>query len=174
MIRKLTTRALASLLFLLPFTTTALEFDEIRDFGDVFSISATAVTRDRIEVRWDIAEDYYLYNNKFLSFSTDTPGVVIGEPEIPEGEESYDNLLEQDVIKFYESVVVGLPLLTVPEGTTLVDLKVRSQGCLEDVLCYPPTRQMVSVELPVGGQTDSLLGAPAATPSILGSSRPVR
>ena len=168
MIKKLTTRALASLLFLLPFTTTALEFDEIRDFGDVFVISATAVASDRIEVRWDIAEDYYLYHNKFLSFATDTPGVVIGEPEVPEGKESYDKLLEQDVIKFYESVVVGLPLLTVPEGTTRVNLKVRSQGCLEDVLCYPPTRQMVSVELPAGGQTGGLLDSSAATSSILG------
>jgi thiol:disulfide interchange protein DsbD len=159
---------MANLLLLLPLVASALEFDEVRDYADVFAISATAVARDRIEVRWDIAEGYYLYHNKFLSFSTDTPGVVIGDPEVPEGKESYDQLLGQDVIKFYQSLVVGLPLLTVPEGTTTVDLKVRSQGCLEDVLCYPPTRQAASVELPTGGQAGGLLGPPSATASILG------
>ena len=40
----------------------AISFDEVRNFEDVFVISAEAPSRDRIMVRWDIEEDYYLYN----------------------------------------------------------------------------------------------------------------
>jgi len=37
-----------------PLAATAVEFDEVRDFSDVFSISAQAKGRDRIEVSWEI------------------------------------------------------------------------------------------------------------------------
>ena len=46
----------------------AIEFDEVRNFEDVFVISASAPSGIDLEVRWEIADDYYLYNNKFLSF----------------------------------------------------------------------------------------------------------
>ena len=64
MMKKMKTRLLASLLLMAPLLATALEFDEVREFGDVFKLSAKANSRDYIEVSWEIAEDYYLYNNK--------------------------------------------------------------------------------------------------------------
>ena len=91
MMKKIKIKWLAILLSMAPLVGFALEFDEIRDFDDVFKVSARATGRDRIELRWDIAEEYYLYNNKFLVFSTDRPGVVLGPPEIPEGERKYDD-----------------------------------------------------------------------------------
>ncbi len=56
----------------------ALEFDDIKEFGEVFQVSAKASDRQRIEVNWKIADGYYLYNNKFLKFKTETAGVVLG------------------------------------------------------------------------------------------------
>ena len=127
---------------------SAIEFDEVRDFGDVFVISAAAPTRDRIEVRWAIADDYYLYNNQFLRFTAVTEGVVLGEPQLPPGETSFDELLGEEVEKYHHSLAVTLPLLSVEPGADSVELKVRSQGCLENELCYPPTEQRVTVRLP--------------------------
>lgn len=156
------------MLLLLPLTASAVGFDEIRDFDDVFSISAQAVGRERIEVSWDIAEDYYLYHNKFLTFSTDNNGVVLGEPQIPEGKQAYDELLAQDVIKFYKHVTVSIPLAAVADDVDTLTLKVRSQGCLENVLCYPPSDQMVTVKLSAAPEPGlSLTAQPAAT-SLLG------
>ena len=142
------TRLLASLLFMLPILATALEFDEVREFGDVFKLSATANSRDRIEVSWEIAEGYYLYNNKFLTFASDSPGVVLGSPEIPEGERKFDELLGEEVIKYHGRLTVDLPLASIPSGVDMVSLTVKSQGCLENVLCYPPTQQLIIVSLP--------------------------
>jgi len=130
MMKKMKTKLLASLLFMLPLLATALEFDEVREFGDVFKLSAKANNRDYVEVSWEIAENYYLYNNRFLTFASDTPGVVLGSPEIPEGERKFDELLDEEVVKYHGRLTVGLPLASVPPGIDMVSLKVKSQGCL--------------------------------------------
>jgi thiol:disulfide interchange protein DsbD len=165
MMKMTITKWLISLIALIPTLGTALEFDEIRDFGDVFKISAKASTRDRIEVSWEIAENYYLYNNKFLKFRTDTQGVELGKPEIPEGKRSFDELLGEEVIKFHDRLSVGLPLKSLPPHVNMISLKVRSQGCLEGVLCYPPTEQLLIVTLPtVPEKTDSTASKEPASP----------
>ena len=139
---------LTQLLLIWPLLSSALEFDEIREFGDVFAISAQASDRQKIEVSWEIADGYYLYNNKFLRFKTETAGVVLGEAQIPAGEVQFDELLGEEVIKFHDRLTVTLPLESIAPGVELVSLKVRSQGCMEDVFCYPPTEQLLVVNLP--------------------------
>ena len=131
-----------------PLLVTAIEFDEVKEFGEVFVVSAQADNRQLIEVSWDISDGYYLYNNKFLKFKTETPGVTLGEADIPQGEIQFDELLGEDVIKFHGRLTVGLPLEVIPEGVESVSLKLRSQGCLEDVFCYPPTTQLLVVNVP--------------------------
>ena len=126
----------------------AIDPNEGPQYRDVFEISAVATARDRVEVSWDIAEGYYLYNNRFLRFAVGTPGVELGEPDIPPGKKEFDELLGEEVIKFTERVQMGLPLAAVPAGVSAVTLNIRSQGCLDGVLCYPPTEQSVTVSLP--------------------------
>jgi thiol:disulfide interchange protein DsbD len=133
---------------LLAITVPAIEFDEVRNFEDVFVISGSAPSRDRIEVSWEIAEDYFLYNNKFLRFQSAGDGVVLGEPQVPTGEIRFDDLLGEEVEKYHHQLSVTVPLLSVAPGTLAVQLKVRSQGCLESELCYPPTEQLLLVSLP--------------------------
>jgi thiol:disulfide interchange protein DsbD len=166
-------------------SAAAIEFDEVRNFEEVFVISAAAPTRDRIEVRWAIEDGYYLYNNQFLRFTPVDERVVLGKPQLPPGDVSFDELLGAEVEKFHGDLKVTLPLVEVPEELQVVELRVRSQGCLEDELCYPPTEQSVRVDLPpaavnagptgsagglfaglAAGPGDDLLGAgvPAALP----------
>ena len=126
----------------------AIDFDEVRDFEEVFVISGRAPGRDRIEVSWKIADDYYLYNNKFLTLKSASDGVVLGEPQVPQGEIKFDDLLGEEVEKYHHQLTVTVPLLSVAPGVQAVQLMVRSQGCLENVLCYPPTEQVLLVSLP--------------------------
>jgi len=126
----------------------AIESDEVRRFEDVFVVSADAPDRSRIEVNWDIEPEYFLYNNRFLQFSVETAGVETGKPQIPRGEVSYDDLLGEEVEKYHGRLTVTLPLLRVEPNIDGLRLKVRSQGCLEGVLCYPPTEQVLLVGLP--------------------------
>jgi thiol:disulfide interchange protein DsbD len=145
-------KILASILFVcalgLPAAVAAIEFDEVRKFEEVFVISGSAPTRDAIEVSWAIEPEYYLYNNRFLRFTSDSEGVVLGEAEIPPGKLMFDDLLGEEIEKYHGRLTVRLPLVSVDPGVETAQLKVRSQGCLEDVLCYPPTEQVLLVSLP--------------------------
>ena len=154
----------------------AIEFDEVQNFEDVFVIAAQATGRNQVAVNWEIEDEYYLYNNKFLQFTSDTDGVVLGEPQVPRGEIRFDDLLGEEVEKYHGSLTVTVPLVSVAPDITAMQLKVRSQGCLENVLCYPPTEQVLQISLPPDlaatgpfpgldedplaglGQTDSVLG----------------
>jgi thiol:disulfide interchange protein DsbD len=147
----------------------AIEFDEVREFGDVFRISGAAEGREQIEVRWQIEDGYYLYNNRFLRFAASTEGVVLGEAGVPPGKVSFDELLGEEVEKYHGELRVTLPLESVAPGVEAVELVVRSQGCLENELCYPPTEQTLRVALPApeaalgpGLLADPLAVAPAA------------
>ncbi len=144
----------------------AIEPDEVRNFEDVFVISAYAPDRATVEVKWDIAPGYYLYNNRFLQFSAQTPGVKLGKPVIPQGETGFDELLGEEVEKYHGHLTVTLPLLSVAPGLAGFRLNTRSQGCLEGVLCYPPTNQVVLVGLPAdaaGGVVEDSAEKPAAS-----------
>jgi len=127
---------------------SAIEPDKVRRFEEVFVISGHAPDRAHVEVTWDIAPGYFLYNNRFLKFSTQTAGVQIGEAQIPRGEVSFDPLLGEEVEKYHDRLTVTLPLLEVDPRLDGLRINVRSQGCLENVLCYPPTDQVLLVGLP--------------------------
>jgi len=130
------------------FQANAIEADEVQDYEDVFIISGQALDRSTVEVSWDIAKGYYLYNNRFLKFTVESAGVVMGEPVIPPGEVSFDDLLGEEVEKYHSRLTVSIPLLAVDAAVDGLRMKVRSQGCLENVLCYPPTEQVLLVGLP--------------------------
>jgi len=161
-------RTITAVLLCFPLLAAALEFDEIREFGEVFEVSAKAIDRQSIEVSWKIAEGFYLYNNKFLKFRTETAGVVLGEAQIPEGEKKFDELLGEEVIKFHDRLTVTLPLESVSPGIDLVSLNLRSQGCMEDVFCYPPTNQLLAVNLPAAAEGGSFLQPPQAATTLSG------
>ncbi|MEJ8568778.1 protein-disulfide reductase DsbD [Elongatibacter sediminis] len=131
----------------------AISPDEVRDYGEVFVISGHAPSRDRIEVSWDIAEEYYLYNNRFLGFTARTDGVRLGTPQLPAGKVEFDDLLGEEVEKWTGRITVSIPLDSVPAGLSGFQLSVRSQGCLVDVLCYPPTEQVVLIGLPAAAES---------------------
>jgi thiol:disulfide interchange protein DsbD len=156
-IEKMAALAAVALFLFAPWNPVrAIDFDEVRDFEEVFVLSADAPARDRIELRWAIEDGFYLYNNKFLQFRSATEGVVLGEPQIPPGKRGFDELLGEEVEKYHGELRVTLPLESVAPGIETLQLNVRSQGCMEDVLCYPPTAQRVEVRLPQGASASPL------------------
>jgi len=132
-------------LLAVPVTASAILPEEIKEYGEVFIISAYAPDRGTIVVEWDIARDYFLYNNEFLKFSSASPGVQLGEARIPRGKVSFDELLGKEVEKFTGGLKVEIPVRSIAPETRAMQLRVQSQGCLADVLCYPPTTQVVLV-----------------------------
>jgi len=129
-----------------------------------FPLSARALTPDTVELRFDIRKDYYLYDDK-LGFASLTEGVTLGPAEVPPGQ-TYKDEFFGDTEIHRGRLTILLPV-SAPAGTGLVDIEVKSQGCWDGGICYPPETRSVSVDLAAppgagGGLLDRALGAPAS------------
>ena len=102
-----------------------------------FVFSARTLDAGDIEVRYRIADGYYLYRERF-KFALDpakSGGATLGEPLLPKGEIKFDETFQKDVEHYRKDVVVRIP---VSGATGPITLQSTSQGCADAGLCYPP------------------------------------
>ncbi|AHF02611.1 thiol:disulfide interchange protein [Marichromatium purpuratum 984] len=140
---------LLPLLLLLALLLPGLAAQARNDFllpDQAFQPSAEAIDADTLKVRWQIAEGYYLYAAKF-AFTTDTAGITLGEPVLPEPEIKQDEFFGEVGI-YRDTVEITLPVTRTAAAPEVLTLETTSQGCADAGLCYPPHRQRVQVRLP--------------------------
>ena len=113
-----------------------------------FRFSARALNNRTLEARFTIADGYYLYRDKF-KFAVTPEGAGLVAPELPAGKVKTDEFFGK-VETYRGTVVVKLPLSGAAAGQTVV-LAADSQGCADVGVCYPPTRQMLTLALPALG-----------------------
>ncbi|WP_227815441.1 protein-disulfide reductase DsbD [Nitrogeniibacter aestuarii] len=132
---------------------------------------ASVVTRapDRVEVRFEIEDGYYLYKKQF-QFRTEPESVVVGPAELPPGKVKQDEFFGE-VETYRHELVFNLPVKA-PADVTQFELTVISQGCADIGVCYPPHPQTLMVDLtrseaPKGGFLSSLgIGGDDARPAM--------
>jgi thiol:disulfide interchange protein DsbD len=91
------------------------------------------------EIRFDIADGYYLYRDRF---SFKAQGAELGPPRIPPGTVHYDEALQKEVESYRNSVTILVPVQAGKPFT----LEVTAQGCSDKGLCYPPMTTPVRLE----------------------------
>ncbi len=96
-------------------------------------------------IDWQIEDGYYLYRDK-MSFRAD--GVEFGTPVWPVGEIHADEFFGEQVI-FRGDVSVRVPVRSVTTAAATVTVEIRSQGCADFGLCYPPQKWRATVAAPV-------------------------
>ena len=102
-------------------------------------------TGSAIEIDWAIEDGYYLYKNK-LGFESDTPAIVFDDVELPQGLDHEDEFFGRQQI-YRERFYVSIPYTVSGERPGVVQLVIKSQGCADLGLCYPPQRWTETVEL---------------------------
>ena len=98
-----------------------------------------------LEVDWAIDDGYYLYRDK-LGFESATGNVVFGDARLPEGLPHEDEFFGKQQI-YRENFYVRIPYRVEGERPAAVDLVIKSQGCWDGGLCYPPQVWSDRVEL---------------------------
>ncbi|MEK6663112.1 MAG: protein-disulfide reductase DsbD [Pseudomonadota bacterium] len=131
----------AALLLLLPTFSHAIEEADLLEPEKAFVISAKALDGNTLEVRYQIAKDYYLYHDKF-KFEVEPKEATLGTPQIPPGK------IKQD--EFFGKVEThrGLLIIKLPinrGNAQAISLKAISQGCADVGVCYPPLTQSVKI-----------------------------
>jgi len=147
-LRSFFTTALLLLLSLqwLPQKATAISEEDLLDPEQAFALSAEMAAPDRVLVHWDIADGYYLYQHA-LKASTGSPGYALGAPALPPGQEHEDEFFGP-VVTYRGRLSMELPLSARPSSGGELRLSLRSQGCADLGVCYPPLEQTVSLHLP--------------------------
>jgi len=132
---------------LLSTSVFAISEDELLAPEQAFAISGKVVDANTVAVEWKVADGYYLYDDKF-SFASTTPGIELGDVQIPAGKKKFDPIFEKELETHRHSVVVTVPLIRNDESINNLQLKVGSQGCADVGVCYPPMQQTLSLDLP--------------------------
>lgn len=164
-------RLFALLALLVAFVATPALADPVPP-EQAFPLSARALTADTVELRFDTRKAYYLYDDK-LGFASLTEGVTLGTPEIPPGQ-TYKDEFFGDTEIHRGRLNILLPV-DAPAGTASIEIEVKSQGCWDGGICYPPETRTVRVELgdamaaQPGGLLDRALSPATPAPQTAGA-----
>ena len=110
---------------------------------EAFRFEARAADARTVEIVFTVADGYYLYREQF-KFAAEPSQVVLGRPEIPPGQVKFDETFQKDVETQRGRLVIRLPVSAAPASFAL---KVTSQGCADQGLCYPPMQSAADVRL---------------------------
>src|SRR5471030_301149 len=135
--------------------------EDLLDPALAFRFSARAVDAGTLEVRYQIANGYYLYRDKF-KFAVDSTAVKLGEPQFPKGDVHDDEFFGK-VETYRKELRVRLPF-TRDTTATQFKLAVTSQGCADAGVCYVPQEQIAEIKLAAFAPASGASG-PGAAPT---------
>jgi len=150
------------LLFLFVFLASLTQAQEFLDPADAFKASARALDGQTVEIKFTIADGYYLYRDKFRVRPVDER-LTVSPPELPRGKEKNDENFGK-VEVFYKTVALRVTVDRQNSGEMPLQLDVVAQGCADAGVCYPPHTQTVALTLPDPATTPSA-AAQSATAS---------
>ncbi len=117
--------------------------DDYLEVDKAFQLDTEYNGSNMIIARWKVADAYYLYKKQFkFTLINAPPGVTLGTPQIPTGKLKKDPAFG-DVYVFYKYVEIKIPVKGAKKGQKL-KLIIRSQGCADAGLCYPPVTQIAT------------------------------
>ena len=119
-----------------------------------FRFSAKALDASTLEVRYKIADGYYLYRDKF-KFAAEPATVKLDVAQFPQGDVHNDEFFGK-VETYRKELRIRLPF-TRDASANKFKLMVTSQGCADVGVCYVPQQQTAEIELPAASS------APAAS-----------
>jgi thiol:disulfide interchange protein DsbD len=131
-----------------------------------FRFSARALDANTLEARWQIADGYYMYRDKFRFEVT---GAALNTPKLPAGKVKEDENFGK-VETYRKDIRIALPIQRTA-GMTEVTLKTTAQGCADAGLCYTPHTESITLKLPA--MVAAAAAAPLAAPVSKASSSPL-
>lgn len=121
--------------------------DELLEPDKAFRLSTRVIDADTLEAKWDIADGYYMYRDKF-KFDLVRGRTKLLSPIFPKGKRKKDPLFG-DVEIYVRSVAVRVPLKRNGRGAENITLRITGQGCNDPIgVCYQPITKKIDFALP--------------------------
>jgi len=122
--------------------------DSLLEPEKAFRFSAQALDPDTVEVRFDIADGYYMYRERFRFAVAGDAGARLGAAQLPRGEKHKDEFFGE-VETYRKEVRIRIPV----EAKAAFDLRVTSQGCADLGVCYVPMESTARIVLAAAGNS---------------------
>ncbi len=143
---------------------TGNSVNEFLDPEVAYVLSTEAPDANTLVARFDIADGYYLYRDKFSFAVTDASGAVLGSTRLPDGKIKDDAYFGRMEV-YYHDVEAVLQMQRATTQPVPLTLEVGYQGCADAGLCYPPMKKSVVLTLPAApAQTQGLTVGPGDLP----------
>lgn len=117
---------------------------ELLEAEKAFRVSASWRDAATVEVRYTIADGYYMYRDRF-AFAANGKPLDLNKSKLPKGQWKRDATFGK-VVTYRNSVRLLLPIAP-PNNTHTqggdVSIDLTSQGCADIGVCYPPLRQTI-------------------------------
>lgn len=120
--------------------------DEFLPPEEAFRFSGSVTGPNTVRLRWQIADDYYLYKSK-IKVVSDSNVVQLGAPDLPQGEEKTDEYFGTQEV-YHRLVEADVPFSRASPAAGAFAARVTYQGCAEAGLCYPPITKTLELALP--------------------------
>jgi thiol:disulfide interchange protein DsbD len=140
----------------------AVNPEDLLDPDKAFRFSARALDAAHVEVRYEIADGYYLYRDR-LQFAAKPDSVKLGAPELPQGETHEDAFFGKTQI-YRKEVKIRVPVAGGSAASSRFRLEVTSQGCADVGVCYIPHTQGANLRLASVSSSAAGTGAAAERP----------
>ncbi|MGO3126824.1 MAG: protein-disulfide reductase DsbD domain-containing protein [Luteimonas sp.] len=128
----------------LPAWAQGIGFDDVLPVDEALEVSAEAVSPDRIEIRWAIADGYYLYRHRMAARVES--GFKTNPLQLPAGRKHTDEFFGE--VETYRGQVTGVLTGAAADGVDTLQVEVKYQGCADAGICYPPQTRVLQVALP--------------------------
>ncbi|MDR2925226.1 MAG: protein-disulfide reductase DsbD [Azoarcus sp.] len=124
--------------------------DEPLPVEKAFAMSARAVSHDAVEILFEIAPNYYLYGERF-AFEASPGGIALGPIDRPPCPRKDDPVFGK--VEACHGLLRMRLSVSAPPKNRRFTLSVKSQGCWEGGICYPPTVQRAEIALPAAAES---------------------
>ena len=101
---------------------------------------------NQLEVRWKIADGYYMYRDK-TAFKPKDDSLSIGEVELSPSKTKDDPYFGKIEVYKHE-LTAKVPFSSDKEKGAALTLLAKTQGCADGGICYPPLKQQVHFKQP--------------------------
>ncbi len=154
-------RAFALFVLALPAVSAhAVDEADLLPVDQAFALSASATSRDRIEVQWKVAEGYYLYRHR-TSVEVEGAGFTGAQLQLPKGKAYRDEFFGD--VETYHQDLTGVLVGKAAAESERITLKVKYQGCADAGICYPPQTRKLVVALPAANAGNGIAAPGART-----------
>jgi thiol:disulfide interchange protein len=120
--------------------------EEFLPVEEAYRLDIQVQESGELQLIWQIAEEYYLYQHRFDFKLTENAQPVELDVQLSEGLEKTDEFFGDVVVYYHDANVTLTPAQATSQGV----LKVTSQGCADAGLCYPPHKQYFQVDFTSG------------------------